>query len=130
MKKFIKVRQIGFPDGSDGKEYACDARNLGLIPGSGRSPGEGNGNPLQYPCLENQMGGGAWQSAVHRLAKSQTCLSDFIFKANTLKIHAAVTRRSCGSPVDSQSRVTGNRQKSGGQPASHGKATGLQNQKD
>ena len=45
---------------SDGKATACDAGDLGLIPGSGISPGEGNGNPLQYSCLENSMGGGAW----------------------------------------------------------------------
>ena len=50
---------MGFPGGSDGKEYACSARDLGLIPGSGRSPGEGNGNPLQYSCLENSMDRGA-----------------------------------------------------------------------
>ena len=43
----------GFPRGSDGKESVCDAEDLGSIPGSGRSPGEGNGNPLQYSCLEN-----------------------------------------------------------------------------
>ena len=48
-----------FPGGSDGKESACNEGDLGLIPGSGRSPGEGNGNPLQYSCLENPMGGGA-----------------------------------------------------------------------
>ena len=46
--------------GSDGKESACNARNPGLMPGLGRSPGEGNGNPLQYPCLENPMDRGAW----------------------------------------------------------------------
>ena len=45
----------GFPDGSDGKECVCIAGDLGSIPGSGRSPGEGNGNPLQYSCLENSM---------------------------------------------------------------------------
>ena len=48
-----------FPGGSDGKESACNEGDLGLIPGSGRSPGEGNGNPLQYSCLENPMDGGA-----------------------------------------------------------------------
>ena len=47
---------LGFPGGSDGKEFACSAGDLGLIPGSGRSPGEGNGNPLQYSCLENHHG--------------------------------------------------------------------------
>ena len=46
---------MGFPAGSDGKEAACNAGDLGLIPGSGRSPGEGNGNPLQYSCLENSI---------------------------------------------------------------------------
>ena len=50
----------GFPGGSDGKESACDAEDPGLIPGSGRSPGEGNGNPLQYSYLKNSMDGGAW----------------------------------------------------------------------
>ena len=61
---------MGFPGGSDGKETACNARDLGPIPGSGRPPGEGNGNPLQYPCLENAMVRGAWQSTVHGVAKS------------------------------------------------------------
>ena len=45
----------GFPDGSDDKESACNARDSGMIPGSGRSPGKGNGNPLQYSCLEDSM---------------------------------------------------------------------------
>ena len=48
---------MGFPGGSEGKASACNAGDPGLIPGSGRSPGEGNGNPLQYSCLENPMGG-------------------------------------------------------------------------
>ena len=51
----------------------------GSVPGSGRSPGEGNGNPLQYSYLENPMDGGAWQATVHRVAKSWTQLSDFTF---------------------------------------------------
>ena len=51
----------------------------GLIPGLGRSPGEGNGNPLQYSCLENPMDGGAWYAIVHGVAKSRTGLSDFTF---------------------------------------------------
>ena len=54
------VPYTGFSGGSDGKEAACNAGDLGLIPGLGRSPGEGNGNPLQYSCLENPMDGGAW----------------------------------------------------------------------
>ena len=53
--------------------------DLGLISGLGRSPGEGNGNPLQYSCLENPMDGGAWWAAVHGVAKSSTQLSDFTF---------------------------------------------------
>ena len=56
---------------------ACNAGDPGSIPGLGRSPGEGNGNPLQYPCLENSMDGGAWRATVHRVAKSQTRLSYF-----------------------------------------------------
>ena len=54
------IREMGFPDGSVGKESACSVGDLGSIPGLGRSPGEGNGNPLQYPCLENPMDRGAW----------------------------------------------------------------------
>ena len=63
---------MGFPGGSDGKLSACNAGDLGSIPGSGRSPGEGNGNPLQYSCLENSMDRGVWWATVHRVAKSQT----------------------------------------------------------
>ena len=60
---------ISTPGSSDGKETACNARDLGLIPGSGRSPGEGNGNPLQFSCLENSMDREAWQARVHGVAK-------------------------------------------------------------
>ena len=58
---------------------ACNAGDPGSIPGSGRSPGEGNDNPLQYSCLENPMDGGAWQAAVHGISKSWTQLSNFTF---------------------------------------------------
>ena len=68
-----------FPGGSEVKASACNAGDLGSIPGSGRSPGEGNGNPLQYSCLENPTDGGAWRAAVHGVAKSQTRPSDFHF---------------------------------------------------
>ena len=62
----INKTQGHFPDGSDGKESACHAcRGPGLIPGLGRSPGEGNGYPLQYSCLENSMDRGAWWATVH-----------------------------------------------------------------
>ena len=59
------------------KASAYNVRDPGLIPGLGRSPGEGNGNPLQYSCLENPMDGGAWWAAVHGVTKSRTQLSDF-----------------------------------------------------
>ena len=59
-----------------GKQSACNVDDLGLIPGLGRSPGEGNGNPLQYSCLENSMDRGAWQATVHGVTMSQTRLSD------------------------------------------------------
>ena len=65
----------GFPGGSDGKESACDAEDLGSIHGSGRSPGEGNANPLQYSCLGNPMDRGAWRATGHGVAKSWTQLS-------------------------------------------------------
>ena len=61
---------MGFPDGSDGKESACNAGDLGAVPGLERSPGKGNGNPLQYFGLENSMDRGAWQAIVHGVAKS------------------------------------------------------------
>ena len=67
---------LSFPGGSDGKESACNVEGLGSIPVSGRFPGEGNGHPLQYTCLENPMGGGAWWAAVHGVAKSPTRLSN------------------------------------------------------
>ena len=62
----------GFPGVSDGKEFTCNAGELGSIPRLGRSPGEGNGYPLQYPCLENSMDRGVWQATVHGVPKSQT----------------------------------------------------------
>ena len=60
----------GFRGGSDGKESACNAGDLGLIPGLGRSPGEDNGNPLQCCCLENSMDKGAWWATVHAVTKN------------------------------------------------------------
>ena len=70
---------LGFPGGSEVKASACNAGDLGSIPGSGRCPGEGNGNPLQYSCLENPMDGGAWWATVHGVTKSRIGLSDFTF---------------------------------------------------
>ena len=63
---------MGFSGGSDGKESACNAEDQGSITGLGRSPGERNGYPLQYFCLENPMDRGAWWAKVHRAAKSDT----------------------------------------------------------
>ena len=63
---------MGFPVGSVGKESACIAEDLGLIPGLGRSPGEGNGNPFQYSCLENPIDRGGWWVTAHGVRKSQT----------------------------------------------------------
>ena len=67
---------LDLPGSSIGQESACSAGDPGWIPGSGRSPGEGNGNPLQYSCLENPMDRGGWPAAVHGVAKSPIQLSD------------------------------------------------------
>ena len=67
---------MGFPGGSEVKASACNAGDLGSILGSGRSPGEGNGNPLQYSCVENPMDRGAWWATVHGVGKSRTRLRD------------------------------------------------------
>ena len=69
-----------FWDGSAGEESACNAGDAGYkrsIPGTGRSPGEGNGNPLQYSCLGNPMDRGTWQATVQRITKNQTWLSNW-----------------------------------------------------
>ena len=71
------LNSYGFPGGSEDKASACKAGDPGSIPGLGRSPGEGNGNPLQYSSLENPMDRGAWRATVHRVSKSRTRLSYF-----------------------------------------------------
>ena len=80
---------------------AWNAGDLGSIPGLGRSPGEGNGNPLQYCCLENPMEGGAWWATVHGVAKSRTRLSDF---THCRKNSADSARRNGGWPAVSESQ--------------------------
>ena len=75
-----KITIVHSSGGSDGKASFCNAGDPGSIPGSGRFPGEGNGNPLQYSCLENSMDWGAWWAIVHGVTKSQTWLSNFTFK--------------------------------------------------
>ena len=84
---YVQVRK-----GSEVKAFACNAGDLGLIPGSGRSPGEGNGNPLQYSCLENPMDGGDWWATVCGVAKSRTRLSDFTHSLHSCK-HRMLERK-------------------------------------
>ena len=67
---------VGFPGSSEVKASACNVGELGSIPGLERSPGEGNGNPVQYSCLENPMDRGAWWAILHGVAENQTRLSD------------------------------------------------------
>ena len=69
---------MGFPGGSGSKESACSVGDPDSIPGLGKSHGEGNGNPLQYSCLENPMDRGAWQTIAHGVAKSWTCLNEYV----------------------------------------------------
>ena len=71
-----ETKVMGFPHSSVGKSSACNAGDPGSIPGSGRSPGEENGSPLQYSCLENPMDKGAWRAIIHGITKSQTRLID------------------------------------------------------
>ena len=71
-----------FPGSSDGKASAYNAGDPGSIPGSRRSPGEGNGNPLKYSCLGNPMDRGAWQATVHGVAKSQDTTKQPHFTSN------------------------------------------------
>ena len=75
----VPVAQLGQSECSDGKESACNAGELGSIPGSGRSPGEGNGKSLQYSCLESSTDRGTWWATVHGVAESWTQLSDWHF---------------------------------------------------
>ena len=73
--KELGSTDLDFPGGASGKEPICHCgrhRHMDSIPGSGRSPGEGHGNPLQYSCLENPMDRGAWQATFHSITKSQT----------------------------------------------------------
>ena len=79
---------MDFPGGSDGKASAFNVGDLGSMPRSGRSPGEGNDNPLQYSCLENSTDGGAWWATVHGVANSWTQLRDFTH-SGTICINAS-----------------------------------------
>ena len=91
---------MDFPGGSEGKESACNAGDLGSIPGLGRSPGEGNGNPLQCSCLENPMDRGAWRAAdrgrresdvtEHISVCTSLLLSQFVLRLLPLCVHKPV----------------------------------------
>ena len=85
------LKSVGFPDGASGKESACqsrlDVRHASSIPGLGRSPGEGNGNPLQYSCLENPTDRGPWQATVHRVARSWTWLKQLLTAQHSTEIY-------------------------------------------
>ena len=76
MNDLLKDKASLMVSDGKGKEFACNAGELYSIPGSGRSPGEGNGNPLQYSCLENSIDRGAWQATVHGVTKSRTQFSE------------------------------------------------------
>ena len=78
LEIFLSIEEVrGFSGGLDGKDSACNVGNPGLIPELGRSPGQGNGNPLQYSCLENSLDRGTWwATVVHGVTKSRTRLSD------------------------------------------------------
>ena len=80
------------PGSSDSEQPACNAGDPGLIPGLGRSPGEGNGYPLQYSFLENPMDRGAWWAAVHGVVKSWTRLSDYNFTFHEVTRRPRVNR--------------------------------------
>ena len=77
---WLRKKSVGSPGGSDGKVSVCNAGDPGSIPGLGRSPGEGNGSPLQHSCLENPMDGGAWWAIVHGVTKNWTQLSGLTLK--------------------------------------------------
>ena len=70
--KTTTILLLSIPGGSDANQSACNAGDLGSVPESGRCPGEGNGNPLHYSCLENPLDSGAWWAIVHGVAKNQT----------------------------------------------------------
>ena len=76
---FEFMSNLGLPWWLSCKEFTCQAGDVGSVPGLGRSLGEGNGNALQYSCMENSMDGGAWRSRVHGVTKSQTRVSNFYF---------------------------------------------------
>ena len=77
LKEICPEYSYGFHGGSDGKASACNAEYLGSVPMLGRSPGEGNGSPFEFPCLENPMDKGAWKSTIRGVTKSWSQLTNF-----------------------------------------------------
>ena len=90
--------KLPFPDGSVGKESACNAEDLNLIPGLGRSPGEGNGYPLQYCCLEDSMDRGAWWATVHGITESN--MTKRLLLSSAAAAAAAKSLQSCPTLCD------------------------------
>ena len=80
------MTELGFSGGSDGKDIACNMGDPGSISGSGRFPKEGNGNPLQYSCLENPRDGGAWWAAVSGVVQSRTQLKQLSSSSITIEV--------------------------------------------
>ena len=90
---YLVIPYQGFPGGPEGKESACSAGDLRSVPGSRRSPGEGNGYPFQYSCLDNSMNIGASQATVHEVAKSWTQLSDEHILGSLTHTHCHIENR-------------------------------------
>ena len=88
---------LGFPSSSNGKASTCNAGDPGSIPGSGRSSEKGNGNPLQYSCLENFMDRGAWWAMVHGVAKSQTRQGNFHSLTHSVQLWSPCSSCLCSS---------------------------------
>ena len=102
-KFIVNNEDLGLPGGSDNKESPCSAGDPGSMPGSGRSSGEGHGNPLQYSCLENAMGRGAWWAIICGAPKSQTWLSN---NKSTKQQQIKVSRLKKKKPVvESHNRI-------------------------
>ena len=94
-KRVFEVAQVGLSQWLSGKEYACNVGDAGSIPGSGRSPEGGHGNPLRYSCLESPMDRAAWRAAVHRIAKSQTRLQRMSMQVKVRSLRWTLIRHCC-----------------------------------
>ena len=102
---YAPIHPLGFPGGSDSQESACSAGDLGSTPGSGRSLGEGNDNPLQYSCLENSMDRGAWWATVYGVAKRWTPVSNSHFSLHCFSFMYHTTTDSKTSHTHTHART-------------------------